>query len=441
MAPITLEDDGANANKSAVLYFPSACKKSTPSPLSLSYYPSSTRHLSTLLPNQHREPSTLIEIDSAYCPQCFTSWDSNSAFNKAKGCCHSIVDGETQIGCVGCPICESILVLSVQEVHLYKNQLDKIHQNDDKEEDCTHLCFYECGYCQWNSVDDIGVCSKFSIMNNKEEGEKECTERSANDVKLQLTKLIHERQNDANPLFMKLLNGWNDKLKAEDMKRKSESLVSSSSRQKNVSIANTCTISYPKDVNIVKGESFSLEKLDDVILQKQNHIYNQVNESLLGDDVKALSNRLSISDLNDTSKDDDTQLQPPMGQYTLSSSNSYTQRSLLPVPVKLRTRAVRRDTIELSLGKPGILVKPKVNPLEGDSSLRYGQGQWYKKVSYQEVDLFQSSFVIEFIYILIFAHTHSRTRDFFRIQVLYILFQCLQYVNNRTTRTNRKIVY
>jgi len=35
----------------------------------------------------------------------------------------------------------------------------------------------------------------------------------------------------------------------------------------------------------------------------------------------------------------------------------------------------------LDAGRPGILIKPKVNPLEGDTSLRYGHGQWWKKDS------------------------------------------------------------
>jgi hypothetical protein len=35
----------------------------------------------------------------------------------------------------------------------------------------------------------------------------------------------------------------------------------------------------------------------------------------------------------------------------------------------------------LDEGRPGILVKPKLNPLEGDSSLRGGHVQWWKKNS------------------------------------------------------------
>lgn len=53
---------------------------------------------------------------------------------------------------------------------------------------------------------------------------------------------------------------------------------------------------------------------------------------------------------------------------------------LLPLPIPLRARRSRRCRAELALGRPGILVKPKLNPLEGDSSLRTGHGQWWRKV-------------------------------------------------------------
>ena len=33
------------------------------------------------------------------------------------------------------------------------------------------------------------------------------------------------------------------------------------------------------------------------------------------------------------------------------------------------------------LGRPGILLKPKVNPLEGDSSMRSNVGKWWQKDS------------------------------------------------------------
>lgn len=64
----------------------------------------------------------------------------------------------------------------------------------------------------------------------------------------------------------------------------------------------------------------------------------------------------------------------------LTSAPTMSMADLLPLEIPLRSRNSRRCRAELAEGKPGILVKPKLNPLEGDSSLRTGHGQWWKKV-------------------------------------------------------------
>merc|ERR1740124_434648 len=75
-------------------------------------------------------------------------------------------------------------------------------------------------------------------------------------------------------------------------------------------------------------------------------------------------------------------------QATIPTVNSFLLSPLLsshpyqlPIPIPLRPRKSRRCRAELKEGRPGILVKPKLNPLEGDTSLRSGHGQWYKKDS------------------------------------------------------------
>lgn len=57
-----------------------------------------------------------------------------------------------------------------------------------------------------------------------------------------------------------------------------------------------------------------------------------------------------------------------------------SQQHAIPLRMPLRSKKSRRCKLELVNGRPGILVKAKVNPLEGDSSLRSGHGQWWKKV-------------------------------------------------------------
>ena len=71
-------------------------------------------------------------------------------------------------------------------------------------------------------------------------------------------------------------------------------------------------------------------------------------------------------------------MHPPRNSTSWSRS-SPTQ--LVPLPMALKPKTSRRCRNEIQKGKPGILIKPKANPLEGDSSLRSGHGQWWKKDS------------------------------------------------------------
>jgi len=302
-------------------------------------------------------------------------------------------------GCVSCPVCESILVLSVQESNLYTDKLKKIFMerfnapsvNDEDDNACTHICMYKCGYCHWNSIQDLGVYSKLNLGSSSDIDEKEIMAKAAKGVQVQLLNLMKRRQDSANPILKKLISSWNEKLKTEEVnKRKAEMLVSGrpagggGPKVTCISVANTCSILDNKDMNLKRGSAWSIKSLDDTINKRKNHILKQVNDSVV-EDQEDRPNKLSIqklsgdhdqgSDINNMTFDQYSR------QSTISTFNSLDNETIMPIPVKLRTRAVRRDCKELASGKPGILVKPKANPLEGDSSLRYGQGQWWKKDS------------------------------------------------------------
>lgn len=68
-------------------------------------------------------------------------------------------------------------------------------------------------------------------------------------------------------------------------------------------------------------------------------------------------------------------------QMTVTAATPRSRSDLLPLPVSYRARVSRRCRAELAAGRTGILIKPKVNPLDGDTSLRAGHGQWWKKDS------------------------------------------------------------
>ncbi len=404
---------------SAVFYYTSPNDvANNPSPLELSYHSPSTRHLCTILPTATPEPSTITEIDSAYCPQSFASWDANSAFHSKRffGGNDLLDDGEHHgaMGSMSCPICESVIMLVVQESKLHQQQISSEEDPEYASQSCTHLCMYKCGYCHWNSVDQLKIYSKLFInmidnsSNNNETTEKEMVQKATKEVQLKLSKAINKRKQSVVPFMNTVIQRWNEQFKLEEVnKRKTEMLLSKPTIGSSAcAIANTCSVLNHKDLNStlitssssssLKGTLWSVQALDESIIQRRKHINQQVTESIFAKkDDSCIVSSLRISDLSSSSTsstlstllpssntNDSNKQFRSLSQCTISTTNAEDEhKALMPTPVKLRTRAIKRDYKELSLGKPGILIKPKVNPLEGDSSLRYGQGQWWKKDS------------------------------------------------------------
>lgn len=138
------------------------------------------------------------------------------------------------------------------------------------------------------------------------------------------------------------------------------------------------------DVDTSKGEVWSVETMEKVMHDKRNMIEDRILKCMVSEEEMKVD-ELSILDADalDFSNNDSILLSAKQNsvQGTISSRVQTCNEDLLPEPVKLRARSIRRCLAEIEAGKPGILVKPKVNPLEGDSSLRYGHGQWWKKDS------------------------------------------------------------
>jgi hypothetical protein len=98
--------------------------------------------------------------------------------------------------------------------------------------------------------------------------------------------------------------------------------------------------------------------------------------------------RLSLSDSANVDDDDGPESSRPNAERGCAQAvlgpgmaASAAMGKLYPLSVPLRPRKSRRCRAELAAGRTGILIKPKLNPLEGDSSLRSGHGQWWKKDS------------------------------------------------------------
>lgn len=351
-------DAGMVSHKNEVLYF----ANNAPSPLMYCYHALSTKYLSTSLPTSPM--STTTEVDSAYCPQCLTSWDAASAFSVARGRCHLLdkTTSSTSVGCVHCPECQSILTSSVVNKDCTKIEFE------ESGTEYTHVCMYQCGYCRWTS-EECNIYYPIRIDENLVDMDQHLKQASA-----QIQNILSEKMDSINSDndLNSLISSWNHKIQEEEKSRRQVETVLKA-HGINTVISNKISIKEEKKEYTSLS---SLDLLEERIRDKREFISKVVVQDVTNDiqRVKVTSDEISPSEIV-------RYPDGPMEQaeiQVISSSSKPTDS--LPFLVPLRARAVRRCREELRLGRPGILVKPKMNPLEGDTSLRYGHGQWWKKV-------------------------------------------------------------
>ena len=190
-----------------------------------------------------------------------------------------------------------------------------------------YRCTYQCGYCRWSSLECMISSENIAAL--------EVSDESLTGVTDSLVESLRKREADLNGEsidgFQSLLRGWGTKVKKE---RKNRHIVVSASSFK------------------AQRDVWSIESLEKSLVEKY----------------------ASLSFIN---KDNSANLHT---EENFSSCDS--QSNNLPLRIPFRPKKSRRCRLELQNGRPGILVKSKVNPLEGDSSLRIGHGNWWKKVRF-----------------------------------------------------------
>jgi hypothetical protein len=139
-----------------------------------------------------------------------------------------------------------------------------------------------------------------------------------------------------------------------------------------------------QDTDRARVEPWSLLTLETSLHATKNKLENKMHDA---DDARAGFRRLSLTD--DAGEPDvDMAISYPTLCFHLQAISScrlpMSKADLLPLPTPLRVRLSRRCRAELAEGRPGILLKPKLGPLEGDSSQRSGLGQWMKKVRLED---------------------------------------------------------
>eukprot|EP00522_Entomoneis_paludosa_P006590 CAMPEP_0172454702 /NCGR_PEP_ID=MMETSP1065-20121228/11615_1 /TAXON_ID=265537 /ORGANISM="Amphiprora paludosa, Strain CCMP125" /LENGTH=533 /DNA_ID=CAMNT_0013207081 /DNA_START=31 /DNA_END=1632 /DNA_ORIENTATION=- len=294
-----------------------------PAPLSSCYHATGTRRLSSSV--ERFPPSTLTEIDSAYCPQCLSFHDVASAARE--GYC-------PKASCQSCPICFTALSLDVQD----------------------QLCFYNCGSCAWDSRS----CQlTYNVKPDDETGSVSRVElaRALEELGTVLKTKRETALQTAEQYSKELSTAWEQRTKQQQPKPAPKS----------------------KD----GPEGWSVETLEVSLQDKKKQFAADVPSDGLSVQIEhvSLDDPPQLPSLGETILSDVPQVSLEMSGLTLGYESVPSPTHLLPLPMPYRVRESRRCRAELDEGRPGILLKPKLNPLEGDSSLRSGHGQWWKKDS------------------------------------------------------------
>ena len=304
-----------------------------PAPLSLSYHATASRRLTSSV--DRHPPSSVTEVDSAYCPQCLTFHDANTAGNL--GYC-------PKEECRLCPVCRAVATVGVEN----------------------SVFFYNCGLCDWTSK----TCKLQASLAPSEDGDVsiEAVKQASTELLSQWKAKISERNQSGAEHF-------NTMTKAMVGLAKEHVKGQRSSTRRVFSPGMTSKRGQDGD-----PKGWSIETLETSQRTRNEMVVTSINKPIGGKPLKQISldegeenTPLYHPSLEGLSAE--TLLSQEVGGNTTGSIET-----LLPLSIPLRPRKSRRCRAELAESRPGILVKPKLNPLEGDSSLRTGHGQWWKKV-------------------------------------------------------------
>ena len=272
-------------------------------------------------------------MDSAYCPRSFASYDAATA--------SSGVDQKDAAGLKDCPVCFGPVSVSIDA--------------DSSDPDTTRLvCHYLCANCTWSSrecsvvVPADGLLALTSSRELDSPEEKALTKQrdvliaeAARELEICCRRRIAERNQEGDAFFNSLTKMWAQRELEEGRRKRMQEATST------------------------KGGIDEEKKRE----EKPSPPFGSCKEGSVPsmDHVKSGQSPLSPRQI--------------AAQMSLCSVTPLSREDLFPLPVRYYARVSRRCRAEQAAGRTGILIKPKLNPLEGDSSLRAGHGQWWKKDS------------------------------------------------------------
>jgi hypothetical protein len=239
--------------------------------------------------------------------------------------------------------------------------------------------YYQCENCDWSSqkhCPDLSVTLSLSSLNANTDGSIVPSETLLTTATEQLLELLrgfrHTMQQSTDLQFANLSEQW---------KQYNHSDPASSDQ------ASKSSVVLRKSV---ENEKWSLPQLE-AQLQQRHQRWQDTSRTTESETSNSTSQtHRTIQDL--LKEHDATKNIDPLAEdeYHDISFFAYQSQQLVhsgtprsawyPLARPLELRHSHRSKAEvLRYNRPGILLKPKLNPLDGDSSVPFGAGQWFRK--------------------------------------------------------------
>lgn len=347
-----------------------------PAPLTECFHATASRRLSSSIPDRF-PPSTITEVDSAYCPHCLSFQDVASAVRQL----YCI-----KPACQRCPICTTVLTVVPQvEANTATAKSSSTSTSGDNADSNPpfYVCCYQCGNCQWTSK-ECHLTAPLEVVDGEMIGKLELA-RAAEELGTTLNqrRTLEPRQ-QLNSYAAHVHETWKHYGKPTRTGRVTG--IGTGAAAGITAAGGGSTSQYPRLPlsslpKLDRPEGWSLEMLEKSLglKREQRYALGSPEWPTLDGMIKVeriLSLDMELKPLDESLAD--------LSLHVLHSQilpwTIHHRQDLLPLPIPLRVRRSRRCRAELAEGRPGILLKPKLNPLEGDSSLRTGHGQWWRKV-------------------------------------------------------------
>jgi len=307
---------------------------------------------SQCLVSAHPE-SSIEEVESFYCSHCLNYFADAEAASSYHRCPR----------CFDCPQCTSaLLIISVDE------------ESNHEENDAGYT--FRCGYCRWSSADSIGLIEStpealIERLKKTELDDPQAVRYRAllqhlrqRAVAIARARRHHDRQYLLSAPFALPTENELDSLGIGPVRARARWHLSDLEEKED------------------RGQAARTRATDG---KETAYLYTLLTEEKMGTKTAADACSFSAEDVD----------RAPASWVTLRTlsprgpSSQTASRSLYPPLTShsrprrrpLCTKRVRRCRQDVEAGRPGILLKPKVNPLEGDSSWTGTAGKWWQKDS------------------------------------------------------------